>query len=170
MITALLYVLLLPYRSNWFKIASNSILHFECKYITHDSSKCLCTYFRLENWVIMNILIITLSTEWKLPKRWNAMIYLTLNHTEQKRPFLWRHSRWGNGSGSQRLENTSGYLSLLRVWILNKSEFNCIKIKPLNQDEGWKTQIFISFLSMQWKDGSRNMFYTKILKVRITTF
>lgn len=143
-------------------------LSVNISHMIHLNASALISGWKIEwLWISWSLL---LSTEWKLPKRWNAMIYLTLNHTEQKRPFLWRHSRWGNGSGSQRLENTSGYLSLLRVWILNKSEFNCIKIKPVNQDEGWKTQIFISFLSMQWKDGSRNMFYTKILKVRITTF
>lgn len=30
-----------------------------------------------------------------------------------------------NGSGSQRFENVSGYLSLLTIWILSKGEFNC---------------------------------------------
>lgn len=140
MITALLYVLLLPFRSNWLKTASNSILHFECKYITNDSSKCLRTYLRLENWVISNIPIITLNTEWRWPKRWSAMIYLTLNHTGSLSFDNIREE--GMVQSHRDSENISGYLSLLRFWILNKQEFNCIKINSLDQDRGWKTNIY----------------------------
>lgn len=72
--------------------------------------------------------------------------------------------------GHKDLKMFSGYLSLLRVWILNKSESNCAKIKSLNQDEGWKGTNIYQFPINGMKWWSRNTFSMKRLKVTITTF
>lgn len=120
------------------KIASNNTLHFMIQQIPSYLFQAgkLSDYEYPDNcykyWM-------RITKELEYSNIFNPKI--TLN----RRPFFWQHQRWGNSSRSHRFENVSGYLSFLMVWIMSKGDFNCIKIKSLNQDENWKEQIPVSY-------------------------